>query len=125
MRNLILCLLFFGLLLPASYCGATDVREDRQTPTPPAVARAASYPKIVLYSTSWCSHCRQAREYFTARDIPFVELNVETDEEAMDALVTKYATKRVPLVVIGDDEAVIKGFTPELFENALRDLRKP
>ncbi len=125
MRNLILCLLFFGLLLPASYCGATDVREDRQTPTPPAVSRAASYPKIVLYSTSWCPHCREAREYFIARDITFVELDVETDEEAMDALVTKYATKRVPLVVIGDDEAVIKGFTPELFENALRGLRKP
>jgi glutaredoxin-like YruB-family protein len=125
MRNLITCLLLFGLVLVTANCGGMDVRNGRQATPNPAVPRAAFYPKIVLYSTSWCSHCREAREYFTSRDIPFVELDVETDEEAMDALVTKYATKRVPLVVIGDDEAVIKGFTPELFENALRGLRKP
>jgi glutaredoxin 3 len=125
MRKLITCLLFLGLTLATSNCGGMDVRNGQQAPPTPPVARTAPYPKIVLYSTSWCPHCREAREYFTARDIPFVELDVETDEEAMDALFTKYATKRVPLVVIGDDEAIIKGFTPEMFENALRGLRKP
>jgi glutaredoxin-like YruB-family protein len=125
MRNLILCLLFFGLLLATSNCGGMDVQKGEQAAPVPPVTRTASYPKIVLYSTPWCPHCREAREYFTSRSIPFVELDVESDEEAMDALVTKYASKRVPLVVIGDDEAVIKGFTPEMFENALRGLRKP
>ena len=119
MRNLIPCLLFFGLLLAASYCGATDVRDDRQAPPTPPANRAISYPKIVLYSTSWCPHCREAREYLTARTIPFMELDVETDEEALDTLITKYGTKRVPLIVIGDDDAVVKGFTPESFEKAL------
>ena len=125
MRNPITCLLFLGLTLVTANCGGMEVRNGQQASPTSTVTRATSYPKIVLYSTSWCSHCREAREYFTDRDIPFVELDVETDEEAMDSLVTKYATKRVPLVVIGDDEAVIKGFTPELFENALRGLRKP
>ncbi|HOI17689.1 MAG TPA: glutaredoxin domain-containing protein [Geobacteraceae bacterium] len=119
MRNLIPFLLFFGLLLPASYSNATDVRDDRQAPPTPPVARAPSYPKIVLYSTSWCPHCREAREYLTARNIPFMELDVETDEEALDTLITKYGTKRVPLIVIGDDDAVVEGFTPESFEKAL------
>ena len=119
MRNLIPFLLFFGLLLPASYSNATDVRDDRQAPPTPPVAQAPSYPKIVLYSTSWCPHCREAREYLTARNIPFIELDVETDEEALDTLITKYGTKRVPLIVIGDDDAVVEGFTPMSFEKAL------
>jgi glutaredoxin 3 len=124
MRNLITCLLLFGLTLATSNCGGVDVRNGQQAPPTPPVARTVSYPKIVLYSTPWCPHCREAREYLTGRNIPFVELDVETDEEAMDALVTKYATKRVPLIIIGDDEAVIKGFTPEMFENALLGLGK-
>jgi glutaredoxin-like YruB-family protein len=125
MQNLITCLLLLGLILAAAECGAVDVRDGQMPYSPPAAAKAISYPKIVLYSTPWCPHCREAREYLTGRDIPFVELDVESDEEALDRLVTKYETKRVPLIVIGDDEAVIKGFTPELFENALRGLRKP
>ncbi|NMC73472.1 MAG: glutaredoxin family protein [Geobacteraceae bacterium] len=120
MRNLIPFLIFFGLLLPASYSNATDVRDDRQAPPTPPVAQAPSYPKIVLYSTSWCRHCREAREYLAARNIPFVELDVEADEEALDTLITKYGTKRVPLVVIGDDDAVVRGFTPESLEKALQ-----
>jgi glutaredoxin-like YruB-family protein len=120
MRNLIPFLLFFGLLLFASNCGAMEVGNGQQAPPAPSVTRVTSYPKIVLYSTSWCPHCREAREYLTARNIPFVELDVEADENALDTLITKYGTKRVPLIVIGDDDAVVKGFTPESFEKALR-----
>lgn len=125
MRNLIRCLLFFGLFLTVSNCGAMDVRNGQQAPQATAVTRASSYPKIVLYSLSWCPHCKQAKEYFAAKNIPFENRDVEQDEEARDTLLNKYQSNTVPLIVIGNDEAVLREFSPEIFEQALDKLKKP
>ncbi len=92
---------------------------------PPAPAASVTYPKIVLYSLSWCPHCKQAKEYFAAKNIPYENRDVEQDEEARDTLLNKYQSNTVPLIVIGNDEAVLKGFSPEMFEQALRNLKKP
>ncbi|RJO67836.1 MAG: hypothetical protein C4523_08300 [Myxococcales bacterium] len=70
-------------------------RQWRLTPTPdrlaqidPAkmqqLARQAAQPsdKIVLYSTSWCGYCRKVRELFKAKGVPFIERDIEKDDEA-------------------------------------------
>ncbi len=125
MRNLIRCLLFFGLLLTASNCGAMDVRNGQQAPQATSVTQASSYPKIVLYSLSWCPHCKQAKEYFAKRNIPYENRDVEQDEVARDTLLNKYQSNTVPLIVIGNDEVVLREFSPEMFEQALKNLKKP
>lgn len=94
-----------------------------QTILKPATPRKSVYPKIVIYTVAWCPHCRELKEYLTSRNIPFIARDVELEPAAMDELVQKYKTYGVPVVVIGNDQEVIKGFTGELFEKALARVR--
>ena len=97
-----------------------------QSPLNPARAAAAKqYPQIVLYSTSWCPHCRAAKEYLTKNDIPFINRDVEVDAKAMEDLTVKYKSAGVPVIVFGKgkDEIIMNGFTPELFQEMLQKAR--
>lgn len=38
--------------------------------------------RVVLYGTSWCGACAQARAWFKANGIPFADKDVEKDERA-------------------------------------------
>lgn len=95
-----------------------------QSPLPRGAAQAASYPRIVLYSTSWCPHCKAAKEYFTRKEIPFINRDVEIDSEAMELLTGKYQSQGVPVIVIGDDTEVLKGFDEKRMEKVLEKYRK-
>lgn len=98
----------------------------RQSTLNPAKAAAAkTYPQIVLYSVAWCPHCREAKEYLTKNDIPFINRDVEIDVKAMEDLTSKYNSTGVPVIVIGKDteEVIMKGFTPELFQETLQKVR--
>jgi glutaredoxin 3 len=97
-----------------------------QSPLNPARAEAAKlYPQIVLYSVSWCPHCREAKEYLTKNDIPFINRDVEVDAMAMEDLTIKYKSAGVPVIVFGKgkDEIIMKGFTPEQFQEILQKDR--
>jgi len=85
-------------------------------------AESKKYPPITLYSVAWCPHCRAAKEYLTSHNIPFSNRDVELDAKAYDELTIKYESSGVPVVVLGngEDEVVMKGFTPELFEASLK-----
>ncbi len=37
---------------------------------------------VIMYCTSWCPRCLQARGYFREHGIPFVEVNITRDREA-------------------------------------------
>lgn len=98
----------------------------RQSTLNPAKAAAAkNYPQIVLYSVAWCPHCREAKEYLTKNDIPFINRDVEVDAKAMEDLTIKYNSTGVPVIVFGNskDEVIMKGFTPELFQETLQKSR--
>ncbi len=98
----------------------------RQSTLNPAKAAAAkTYPQIVLYSVAWCPHCREAKEYLTKNDIPFINRDVEIDARAMEDLTIKYTSTGVPVLVFGKDkdEVLMKGFTPELFQETLQKVR--
>jgi glutaredoxin-like YruB-family protein len=89
---------------------------------PAKAAEAKKYPKIVLYSVSWCPHCRETKEYLTRNNIPFINRDVEIDAKAMEELTGKYESTGVPVLVFGSgkDEVVLKGFTPETFQMSLK-----
>lgn len=94
-----------------------------QTILNPAALKKSPYPKIVIYTVAWCPHCRELKEYLTSRNIPFINRDVELEPAAMEELVEKYATYGVPVVVIGNGQEVMKGFTGELFEKAVARVR--
>jgi glutaredoxin-like YruB-family protein len=97
--------------------------EPQQTKLTPTAAKQSDYPKIVIYTVSWCPHCKQLKEYLTANNIPFMNKDVEIDATAMEELTTKYKSKGVPVVIIGNDQEILKGFTPEIFEKAVAKVQ--
>lgn len=82
--------------------------------------QARNYPDIVIYTATWCPHCRQAERYMSARKIPYVSKNVQNDVEARKVLIQKYKSEGVPVIVIGKDEEILRGFDPALFRQALK-----
>jgi mycoredoxin len=43
---------------------------------------AADQTPIVMYTTTWCGACRLAKRIFASFHMPFLEVNVEEDEQA-------------------------------------------
>jgi len=100
------------------------MEESLQSPLKPPAAAQRKYPRIVLYSVSWCPHCKAAKEYLTRNNIPFLNRDVEVDDDAMDDLTKKYKSQGVPVIVIGNDEVILKGFDQQKFEKAVKDVQK-
>ncbi len=71
-------------------------------------------PGIVMMATSWCSHCRRARNFFRENNIDFDEIDVEqSDSASVRATAKKFG---IPYIIVGGEE--IRGFN----ERRLRDL---
>lgn|GEM_PF-742576 len=117
-HNFTLLLILTIVLLSAGLPTQAATRAS-QTILNPAQPKKSAYPKIVIYTVSWCPHCRELKEYLTAHNIPFINRDVELDPAAMDQLVQKYNTYGVPVVVLGNDQEILKGFTPTEFEKAV------
>ena len=112
-------------LLSVIFAGSAAVAANSpQSLLKPANVHATNYPKIVLYSTSWCPHCKQAKEYLTRNNIPFINRDVELDSAAMEDLTGKYRSLGVPVIVIGNDDKVLKGFDPGNFEKAVKEVQQ-
>lgn len=99
-------------------------QELPQSPLNSPAAQTLSYPKVVLYSVSWCPHCKRAKEYLTANNIPFINRDVELDADAMRLLTEKYHSQSVPVIVLGEDEVVLRGFDEARFQEAVEKLKQ-
>jgi glutaredoxin-like YruB-family protein len=122
----IITAILFAMVLVSATSGAD---ENRPSPTDGPVSsilrdapQQQRYPMITLYSVSWCPHCKEAKEYLTSHNIPFTNRDVEMDEDARTELLEKYKYDRVPLIVLGNDEKILKGFSRENFERSLKEM---
>jgi glutaredoxin 3 len=115
--------LFAALLLNLAALPVAASTGD-QSPLRPPEAGKLKYPRIVIYTTSWCPYCKATKQYLTDNNIPFINKDVELDRNDMQALTEKYKSQGVPVIVIGNDEKVLKGFTPEKFEKAVREVQE-
>jgi len=115
---------FVIALITALTCAAAESAPQSKL-NPAKAAEVKKYPAVVLYSVAWCPHCRAAKEYMTKNNIPFINKDVEIDEKAMEELTGKYKSQGVPVIVIGSgkNEMVLKGFTPELFEESVKKVQ--
>ncbi len=116
--------LLLFLVVAAVPVFAAGGSEAPQSPLSKAPHARHDYPKIVLFSVSWCPHCAEAKEYFTHNNIPFINRDVEVDPDAMELLQNTYKSTAVPVIVLGNDDKVLKGFNKEVFERAVRELRE-
>ena len=117
-------LTFLFTALFALGCRAELPIDGTQSPLNSGTVQAQKYPRIVLYSVSWCPHCKEAKEYLTSHNIPFINRDVELDDKAKNELIEKYKSGGVPLIVFGKDENLMKGFNRERFEKILKDMSK-
>jgi len=92
-----------------SYEGPVEVRRAPASPT--NAAREAG--PVVMYSTSWCTYCAQARAYFAGRRIRYQEYDVEKSAEA-NAEYKRLGGRGVPLILHGGQ--MMSGFSEQSFE---------
>lgn len=124
MTKYLACLFSLFLIISISNCYATEAFSPNQSRINPSEKKRSIYPEIVLYSTSWCPHCKNAKEYLTKNNIPFINRDVELDPAAMDTLLHKYDSRAVPVIVIGNDTIILKGFSRQEFEKAIEEYNK-
>ena len=69
---------------------------------------------VIIYGTSHCPWCHKAREFLTANNVKFKDINVEEDEKAKKEMVKKSGQLGVPVIeingkiIVGFDETAIK-----------------
>jgi glutaredoxin-like YruB-family protein len=122
-RVISMCILFALAVIFSPEISTHAASPPSQTILNPAAPRKSNYPKIVIYTVSWCPHCRELKEYLTSRNIPYINRDVELEPAFMDELVQKYKSFGVPVVIIGNEQEVLKGFTGEQFEKAVEKVR--
>ncbi len=72
--------------------------------------------KIIMYSTKSCGYCKQAKNYFSDKDLKFTEYDINNNDKARKEF-KKLGGTGVPLIVI--DGKVIKGFNKNLIDKYL------
>jgi glutaredoxin-like YruB-family protein len=73
--------------------------------------------QVILYSQPGCPPCYAAKQFLTARNIPFEYKDVQADPAALRELV-RLNSRSTPTIVIGDE--VMIGFDPDRLESALK-----
>lgn len=74
-------------------------------------------PEVVLYVTSWCPYCRQARDYMAAEDIPHRVVDIEASQEGAREYAARGGTGGIPLVAVGVE--TIEGWSEEMARQML------
>lgn len=74
-------------------------------------------PEVELYTTSWCGYCKKARNFLKARNIPFMEYDIEKDEAAARRKMKLDGRRGVPFAVINGQK--VHGFSKATYKRML------
>ena len=74
-----------------------------------------TWPKITMYTTSWCGDCRRSKRFLNQHQVPFEEIDIEAVPAAV-AIVTQInrGMKRVPTIVIESGPTLVEPSDREL-----------
>lgn len=56
--------------------------------------------KVVMYATSWCPYCQQARNHFRQQGIAYTEYDIERDAEAKRRY-QAFGGRGIPVIFVG------------------------
>ena len=73
---------------------------------------------VKVYTTDACSWCVKVKSYLKVKDVEFEELNVQTNMEAREEMVSKSKQMGVPVLDING--TIIVGFDKNAIELALK-----
>ena len=58
---------------------------------------------VLVYTSAWCPDCRTARRFLTRHNIPFQEIDIESDPEAAAEVVRRTGKRAIPQFVINGE----------------------
>lgn len=73
-------------------------------------------PKVTIYSLPTCTHCKAAKKFFKDQNIPFEDVDLTSNHEAMEEMVAK-GYKGAPIIKIDEEEMV--GFNAKKIQELL------
>lgn len=56
--------------------------------------------ELIVYSSTWCPDCREAKRFLAKHNIPYQEINVETTPGAIEEIVKRTGKRAIPQFVI-------------------------
>jgi glutaredoxin-like protein len=72
---------------------------------------------IVMYSTSWCSDCKRAKKFLDKFHIPYIDIDVDDDEQGKAFVMeVNNGARVVPTIVFPDGGILVEPSTQELRE---------
>lgn len=74
---------------------------------------AAASGETVLYAASWCGYCKKAKAYLAEKNIPYKEIDVDS-EEGQIAFAQASTGTGIPLILVGDQR--VQGFSLEAYD---------
>ena len=73
-------------------------------------------PRITLFTSTGCAHCRRARDFLRKHRIGFREAAVDTNRRAATEF-QRLGARTVPVILIGEQR--VDGFDPKRLRAAL------
>ncbi len=75
------------------------------------------FDQIIVYSTVWCPDCKRAKKFFGEQRVPYVNIDIEQDAEAM-AFVEKVNDGKhiIPTIVFPDGSTLVEPSNAQLAE---------
>lgn len=72
---------------------------------------------ILVYSTNWCPDCKRAKKFFGEQRLPYLNIDIEEDAEAMAFVERVNQGKRiVPTIVFPDGDILVEPSNAQLAE---------
>jgi glutaredoxin len=100
-----------------SYAAPAAAKTPGAAPQPIAAAPAGP---VVMYATSWCPYCAQARAYFGRKGITYTEYDIEKSATAK-AEFRRLGGRGVPLILVGREK--MSGFSEQGMDALLARAR--
>ena len=81
----------------------------------------ASQGKVVIYSAAFCGYCKQAVKHAVAEKVPFVEKDIEKDNQAAREY-KSLGGRGVPLIIFGEKK--LSGWSASAFDKEYAEFKK-
>ena len=65
--------------------------------------------KVILYTADWCGSCQTAKRFLESKNIPFEEINIDSQGISRNRLIELTGRLAIPTIVV--NEKVIGGYT--------------